>query len=376
MNEKSYARVIYDRKKRVVTTGSGDVEIYIYISPVCKRYIKVSNVTPIEFHQMKSKNSFDAELHRCNSVARAMVELGEELSTENLDFRLGITKRKPLENYAEKSFIDFMNDEMLKERLRESTRKHEYSTLNSLITYGKMIKFKDFTPRALKLYDEWLAQRGAVRETTRRNYHKHLNKFLKKAYEQGLISENPYMRCHFKRGVCRERRPLSEEELIRIRDFKFHGPLEKAADLFIFSCYTGLSYCDNQLFDFRTMTQKKEDRIYIDGSRLKTGNHFYTPILPPAMEILEKYDYQLPRESNQKLNMYLKMIQECCNINKDMTFHLARHTFATLLLSYGSTVENLAKMLGHKDIKTTQIYAKILNKNVEDQINLIADRMK
>ena len=376
MITKNYAKIVYDRKKKSAVTGIGDVEVYIYISPCCKRYIKVTQATPLEFQRMESRNSFESELDRCNSVARAMVDLGEDLTTENLDAHLGIVKHKRADSYVEKSFVDFMNDEIAKENTRDSTKKHEFTTCKSLITYGKMIKFKDFTPKALYLYDEWLEQHGAERSTTRKNYHKHLNKYLKKAYERGIITENPYSRCHFKKGAYKERRPLTEEEILRIRNFKFRGPLEKAADLFIFSCYTGLSYCDIQLFDYETMTQERENRVYIDGSRLKTGSLFYTPILPPAMAILKKYNYKLPRMSNQKANAYLKMIQECCGINKNLTFHLGRHSFATLLLSYGTSVENLARMMGHKDIKTTQVYAKILNQTIEQQIDRIADNMK
>ena len=376
MKQKEYAKLIFDRKKSASKTGKGAVEVYIYVNPNCKRYFRITTLSPSDFFKMDKEHAFDNDVRRCNKIARGMVDLGEELTTENLDKHLGIYKENTVDMAKEMSFVDFLYDEISKDSNRASTKKHEYGTWKSLIAYGKMIKFKDFTPRALNLYDDWLEQRGAVCATTRRNYHKHLNKFLKKAFEQGLISENPYTHCHFKRGVCRERRPLTEEEIIRIREFKFHGPLEKTADLFLFSCYTGLSYCDTQLFDYDTMTQKKDDMVYIDGCRLKTGANFYTPILPPAMEILEKYNYQLPSISNQKLNMYLKMIQECCRINKNITFHIARHTFATLLLSYGVTVENLARMLGHKDIKTTQIYAKILNKNIEDQIDLIAGRMK
>ncbi len=133
--------------------------------------------------------------------------------------------------------------------------------------------------------------------------------------------------------------------------------------------YTGLAYCDVCLFDFETMTEKYGNCYYIDGSRLKTGSKFFTPILPPAMAVLEKYDHKLPYMANQRVNDYLHIVQEKLDITKSVTCHIGRHSFATLMLSYGIPIEKVKRMLGHKNIATTQIYAKILKKNVEDSVN-------
>ena len=148
--------------------------------------------------------------------------------------------------------------------------------------------------------------------------------------------------------------------------------VEHARDLFVFSCYTGMAYCDVMAFDFKSMTIKCGDMYYIDGSRIKTGGVFFTPILPPAMEVLKKYDYKLPHMSNQKANEYLKIIRIQLNIRQNMTFHVARHSFATLALAHGIAIENVAKMLGHKNIKTTQIYAKVLRKTLTDNSYMLA----
>ena len=99
----------------------------------------------------------------------------------------------------------------------------------------------------------------------------------------------------------------------------------KARDLFIFAAYTGLAYCDVMDFNFRIMTEQSGDMYFIDGSRLKTGTNFFTLILPPAMEVLQRYNYQLPKISNQKANDYLHIIESRLGINKSMTFHCSRH---------------------------------------------------
>ena len=104
---------------------------------------------------------------------------------------------------------------------------------------------------------------------------------------------------------------------------------------------------------------------YIDGSRIKTDTKFFTPILAPAMKVLEKYDYQLPKISNQKANDYLHVIQMELHISQKLTFHVARHSFATMALAHDVPIENVARMLGHQDIKTTQIYAKVLRSTIE-----------
>ena len=140
--------------------------------------------------------------------------------------------------------------------------------------------------------------------------------------------------------------------------------------------YTGLAFADMEIFDFDTMTEQREDYTYIDGDRVKTGSNYFTPILPPAMEVLKKYDYKLPVRSNQKINDYLHIIESDLHLNKPVTCHIGRHSFATLMLSYGFTLEEVKKMLGHKDIKTTQIYAKLSSSVVEKSVKKKLKKLK
>lgn len=179
------------------------------------------------------------------------------------------------------------------------------------------------------------------------------------------IPRNPYKVVSIARGKCKERQPLLESELKKMRDFPFNGKLERVRDLFIFSAYTGLAFCDTQSFDYDTMTIKEGNMTFIDGNRIKTDTKFFTPILGPAMDVLKKYDYELPHLSNQKANDYLHLIQAQLGITKNLTFHVARHSFATLALAHDVPIENVARMLGHEDIRTTQIYAKVLRTTIE-----------
>ena len=113
------------------------------------------------------------------------------------------------------------------------------------------------------------------------------------------------------------------------------------------------------------MTENEGKIFYIYVSLLKTGNQFFTPILKPAMEVLKKYHFSLPKISNQKANDYLHIIQAAMKLNKNLTFHVARHSFATLALAHDVPIENVARMLGHQNIRTTQIYAKVLKTTIE-----------
>lgn len=150
---------------------------------------------------------------------------------------------------------------------------------------------------------------------------------------------------------------------------------------FVFACYTGLSYSD--IFKLnKTHFQKGDDNNYwIIVDRTKTDTRCRIPLLPEALEILKKYEGQqlikssdrlLPVSSNQKMNAYLKELVDICGIQKNLTMHVARHTFATsVTLSNGVPMETVSKMLGHTSLKTTQIYARILDTKIShDMIQL------
>lgn len=124
-------------------------------------------------------------------------------------------------------------------------------------------------------------------------------------------------------------------------------------------------------FNYLTDVVTRSGFKYIDGERLKTGSKFFTPILPPAMDVLKRYDYKLPKISLQKYNDYLHIIEEKTGFNKPITSHLARHSFATTVLNNGVPVEVLARMMGHHNISVTQIYAKILTSSIEHYANIL-----
>lgn len=182
-----------------------------------------------------------------------------------------------------------------------------------------------------------------------------------------------------------EREYLSEEEIQTMLTKNLHTPrLSQVRDIFIFCCFTGLAYSDVKKLTQNNVVMGIDGEQWIKTKRTKTDTRSNIPILPTALAIIKKYENHpevvikevlLPVLSNQKSNAYLKEIAELCGITKNLTTHLARHTFATTVtLTNGVPLESVSKMLGHKSIKTTQHYAKILDLKVSDDMQLLRQK--
>jgi len=178
-----------------------------------------------------------------------------------------------------------------------------------------------------------------------------------------------------------EREFLTQKEIESIQNKQFASKrIEQVKDLFIFSCYTGLSYVDLCNLNTNNIHTAFDGSLWIMSKRHKTNVHFNVRLLNTPIQILNKYsgtlreNKVLPVISNQKVNEYLKEIADLCEITKNLTFHMARHTFATsIALSNGVPIETVSKMLGHKNIKTTQIYAKITDLKMNSDMQKLSE---
>ena len=196
----------------------------------------------------------------------------------------------------------------------------------------------------------------------------------------GAIERDPFTNYRFQWKQA-SRDFLSEEELTSIMEKKLVTPrLEAVRDIFIFSCFTGLAYIDIANLRESDIVTMNGER-WIVTSRHKTGIPCNIPLLKVPQRILKKYEGKdkkgrlLPILSNQKMNAHLKEIADVCGINKNLTCHVARHTFATLMLSLGVSMESVSRMLGHTNIKTTQIYARITNQKVSKDMKAISNHI-
>tara|TARA_R110000868_G_scaffold393858_1_gene664989 strand:+ start:288 stop:1436 length:1149 start_codon:yes stop_codon:yes gene_type:complete len=208
-------------------------------------------------------------------------------------------------------------------------------------------------------------------------YIAYFKKIIRQAYANGWIDRDPFY--NFKlRPKSIDKEFLSKEEINALMERQFSiSRLEQVRDVFIFSCYTGLAYIDVAKLTASDFVIGIDGKRWIKVKRTKTKSLSSIPLLPIAERIIAKYssipcdkDQLLPVYSNQKTNGYLKEIADLCGITKNLTFHVARHTFATTItLSNGVPIESVSKMLGHKSLKTTQHYAKILDTKLAEDIS-------
>jgi integrase len=209
-------------------------------------------------------------------------------------------------------------------------------------------------------------------------YIKNLKKIVNSCIAHSWIPKNPFANYKSK-AKAGERVYLSQDELTNIYEKQFTiERLAQVKDIFLFCCYTGLAYADIKKLKRQEIAIGIDGGFWIFTKRKKTDTSTRVPLLEIAIEILDKYkDHPhceaegtlLPVLSNQKMNAYLKEIADICNITKTLTFHIARHTFATTVtLSNGVPIETVSKMLGHTNIKTTQHYAKILDIKVSNDM--------
>lgn len=234
-------------------------------------------------------------------------------------------------------------------------------------------------------FDFYLRNTRNCNNNSTLKYIRNFGKIVKQCYANGWIERDPFLNYRGKIKIV-ERVYLTSDELQDLIDKKFKiERLDLVRDIFVFSCFTGLAYVD-----VKNLT-KSHLSIGIDGEkwlfthRQKTDTPSKIPLLPIPLSIIEKYanhpqcsnqDSLLPVLSNQKMNAYLKEVADICGIRKELTFHIARHTFATTVtLSNGVPIESVSKMLGHKDLRTTQHYAKILDKKVSDDMAILKQKL-
>lgn len=248
------------------------------------------------------------------------------------------------------------------------------------LNYAFIVDFEHF----LKAYTPNDHQRKISNNTAMKHLQR-LRKMVTMAFHNEWIDRDPFVK--FKSSFeKREREYLTEEELKRLVEFNSSiNRLNIVKDLFVFSCYTGVSYIDIMQLTSDNIMKGIDGEDWIVTKRQKTNTSIKVPLFDIPKYLIDKYrDHQrtafsntlFPVVSNQKVNSYLKEIADICSIKKNLTFHMARHTFATTItLSNGVPIETVSKLLGHTKIATTQIYARILDKKVSEDMRELKTRI-
>ena len=262
-------------------------------------------------------------------------------------------------------------------------------TLNHTVDYlDHYLKVTDIDINKLdydfiKEFEFWFKSVRKCDHNTTMKYLSCFKKIIVHCVKSGKLQRDPFLGFSLARREV-EKQALTESQLQAIARGNFGPPrLKLVRDIFVFCCFTGLAYADVQKLKRSEIIEGSNDELWIITKRQKTDVTSRIPLLPTALEIINRYKNNkecelkgtvLPVLTNQKMNSYLKEIADACGIHTNLTFHIARHTFATTVtLSNGVPIETVAKMLGHRNLKTTQHYAKILDKKISDDMRRLKD---
>lgn len=238
----------------------------------------------------------------------------------------------------------------------------------------------------LAAFEKFLKVDQDIDHNTTMSYIKRLKRIITIAVNNQWLNHNPFaaFKCTTKKVM---RTHLTELELKTLTKKKFKVKrLEEVRDCFLFSCYTGYAFVDAQKLAPEHIILRSSGENWIETSRTKTEIVANVPLLPQAIEIIKKYENHpfclasnriLPIKSNQKMNAYLKEIADICGIEKNLTTHMARHTFATTVtLENDVPIETVSKMLGHTKISTTQIYARVQERKISRDMNKLKEKLR
>jgi integrase len=329
---------------------------------------------------------------RAFDLQRELMTEGKPITIENMKCKwFGISLERPCmlmqvfeqHNQQMKALVN-------KEYSPLTLERYETSLRHTLTFMQWKYKINDVDIKQLKYefiadYEFWLKTVRKCDHNTTVKYLSNFKKIVHICLKNGWIQNDPFI--GFKMAKREIERPfLLQDELDRISNKEFGTDrINQVKDIFLFCCYTGLSYADVKKLAREEITTGIDGEKWIWTKRQKTDSATRIPLMPPALAILEKYkDHPpcrnfgrlLPVSSNQKMNTYLKEIADACGITKKFTFHTSRHTFATTVtLSNGVPIETVGRMLGHRNLKTTQHYAKILDTKVSGDMSELRKKL-
>ena len=377
MNKISY-RIVYNRKNHLNAEGKALLQIEAYLKGKRIYFSTKIYLTPNQWNDKKKlikSHAFAESLNYYLKEFMMKLELRElELWKKGYDVSLSMLKECSMMYKEEGSFLEFIKQEIENSSSKESTKNNKMSTFKVLSNFRTNLKFDELTVHLIYDFETFLSKKGYNVNTIAKHM-KHLKTFINAAIDKGFVDIKDYP---FRRYKIKVKEPkhtfLLFEELQRLEDLKISGEqtnAEHILDAFLFCCYTGLRYSD-----FINLSSENlilmNDSPWIVFKSVKTGVETNLPLHMlfdgKALKILQKYQhdikkfFQLP--SNSKTNKELECICKFAGLERHISFHVARHTNATLLLYKGAPITTVQKLLGHRNISTTQIYGEVLNSTI------------
>lgn len=378
--------VIYNRKKKLLSNGTALVQIEAYLNSKKKYFSTNIYLTPDQWdnkHRKVKKHPNALKLNR--QISDFTVKLqGVELDRRNAGkpFSLDLLSEF-LKGRFTNSFTDFMQTEIDADRsCAPGTIVNHRITLKLIKRYKNELLFSEMTFELLQDLEQFWLNEGYSINTINKHF-RHIRKFINLAINKDLfdLSLYPFRKFRPKREAT-QREFLTPEEIILLENVnipKSKAHLRKPLDMFLFSCYTGLRFSDLSALskkDIRTINGEKWLYVTMQKTNLSIQIPLFLLFDNKPIEILNRYieddrDYIFDSLTNQYINRKLKEIAEMVGITKNVTFHTARHTQATYLLYKGVSVTTVQKLLGHKKLETTQIYSKVMDRTITNELRAI-----
>jgi site-specific recombinase XerD len=326
-------------------------------------------------------------------------EIQKEYALKNIPLTSDIVKQKMLHKKEGKQhslveIYQYHNDqfaELVGTEYSPGTLKKFKSALTSLKNFllwkfnRNDIFIAELNHQFVTDYEFYLKSKQGLQHNSAMNNIKKLKKIVKQCIANKWLDLDPFIQ--YKMRIRQTHRNfLLKDELETLISKKFvNQRLDQVKDIFLFSCYTGLSYSDVMKLTNNDLNIGIDGELWIFVHRTKTETDSRIPLLPIPKDLLSKYkdhpaisgtNHLLPQITNQRLNGYLKEITDICGFKKELTFHCSRHTFATTVtLSNGVPIETVGKMLGHINLRTTQQYARILDRKVSEDMQDLRKRL-
>ena len=367
-------RYVFDKNKRIKNnTDLGLLQIEVRLSGTNKSSY-VSTGIKLSKAQFSDKNGFTCMKHERASIimqkARTMFNLVESFVQSDKCKEISDVRNWDKVDVCDYSVVGFIKERLKKKDPSFSVVEYHNSLIKRIEEFGKFKTFDDLTYLNLLDFDAYL-RKTIKSQPTLYKRHTAFKGYVRMAIKAGLCKYDPYTDFEYKKGKSKEATFLTEEEVGLIQNFTPPSDsLKRIKDLFILQCFTGMAYVDLMAFDKSKIQMLGENKI-LSSTRTKTDESYISLLLPEAEAILLKYDYVLPRITNEKYNDYLKLVGAGAGLNKNLTTHVARHTYATYLLNRNIPIETVSRCMGHANIRMTQNYARMLGKKVVDDMQVL-----
>ena len=377
--EKISYNLVFNRKKNLNKRGMALIQVEAYLNKK-KMYLSTKiYIKPNQWDDKRKmvKNHPNADILNCmlyeyistiEQTELGLWQQGKEISLSLLKNLL----KKPVSN--EKSFLDFYKEELATSSLKESTKHNHLSTLELLQAFKKEIFFTDLTFEFVSSFDSYLQSRGYHLNTIAKHM-KHLKRYVNIAINKEYMDIQKYAFRKYKiKTVENGHTHLSPEELEKLETLQLTGrytKYQKTLDAFLFCCYAGMRYSDFVNMKPDNIVEMHQETWLIYKS-IKTGTEVRLPLYllfsGKGILILNKYQANLQDffhlRDNSNVNKELIIIARLAGLAKKVSFHTARHTNATLLIYNGVNITTVQKLLGHKSVKTTQIYTNVMDATI------------